>query len=148
MRILYFAALFAGVDGAAGQQLESQWARLHGAKTLSCTFQTGAGANWVKGSPAIQPEKYSPTGFLVIRSIDIANRSAIYAGSAGEAAVVVSATPTALHFLERTEGGGLVVTTVFAAARGVRHAAVQSRHIATPAEPRPGQFHGLCQVVN
>src|SRR5258706_3977130 len=98
------------VQPAQAEQLRLESARLLGAKTISCTLLPGAMANWLKGSPTMDVEQFTSTAVIIIRSIDIPNRSAIFVGNVGEAAVEVSARPFALHFLERTEVGGLNTT--------------------------------------
>ena len=146
--ILCSIGFFVSIDIAHGQQLDAQSARLLGARTISCLFRTGLSANWIEGAPAMRLSQFSSTGLLIIRSIDIRNRSAIYSGNIGEEAVVVMASPFALHFVERTDSGGLNTTTVFSAAKGGRHVAVHSRHSVIVGQPLPSQFHGLCDVVN
>lgn len=148
MHIVCSIGVFVSIGIADGQQRESPWAGLLSAKTISCTFRPGASANWIEGSPAMQLGQFSSTGLLIIRSIDIRNRSAIYGGNVGEVAVAVSATPLALHFLERTDSGGLNTTTVFASVKDGRYIAVHSRHAVILGQPLPSQFHGLCDVVN
>ena len=148
LHILCWIGAFVSIDIAEGQQLEPHWARLVNAKSITCTFRPGASANWSEGSPAMQLNEFSSTGLLIIRSIDIPNRTAIYWGNVGDVAVVASATSFALHFLERTDTGGLNTTTVFSTAKGGRHIAVHSRHAVILGQPLPSQFHGLCDVVN
>lgn len=149
MRILILCSIsfLIGTGIADGQQMELHSARLLGAQTINCTFRPGASANWIEGSPAMQLGQFSATGLLIIRSIDIRNRSAIYSGIAGEEHVVALASPFALHFLDRTDSGGLNTTTIFSTAKDGRHIAVHSRHSLILGQPLSSQFHGLCDVV-
>jgi hypothetical protein len=128
----YLGVMFVSVfSGAAFGQVgdNAAYQRLMGAKTLRCTIGPGAVAEWKSSQPAISGK-------------------ARLIGHAGAEDVVVWASRTGLTFVERTAGGNVNLTTVFARQIEGDFVYVHSRHVLLLGEPLPSQYHGTCKRLD
>ena len=84
--------------------------RLLATRSLKCEFTTSATAKWDSGSPVSEagPDRLA----LVFDAIDIKKGEARLIGNQGATDVIVAATPAGLTFIERTDGGNFMMTSV------------------------------------
>jgi hypothetical protein len=117
--------------------------RLIAAKSLKCQFTFGAAGKW-KGDK-IKIEKVSDDWTMYFDSIDLKNNKARLIGSVGATDVTAIPSLQGIHFLEQTDSGNIMLTTVFFDnEKGIaNYIAVTSRHIALfGSAPMPQQYHG------
>lgn len=121
------------------------------AKTLRCTFAIGSSADSKSGSlkPSIVNEKMA----ITFDSIDLRKGTARGIGEAGASNEIATMTPKGITFIEKTDSGNYVFTTVFAQggqdASG-RFLAVMSRHMemmGTIGTIVVSQSYGACEVL-
>lgn len=138
--ILLFVSMSAGA--AAGAQEE-----LLRARSLKCTFGPGTVADWEKGSPRMESDKFGKP--LNYDAIDLKNGRARVISSSGATDLTVTAGPYGLTFTENFIAG-ISITTVFSKyKKGTREfIAVLSRHVAVLGPPLPSQYHGTCSVLH
>ena len=122
--------------------------RLLATRSLKCEFTTSATAKWDSGSPVSEagPDRLA----LVFDAIDIKKGEARLIGNQGATDVIVAATPAGLTFIERTDGGNFMMTSVvpWHGSEG-DFSAVTSRHIAWVGLYKPpiaSQLYGACTV--
>jgi hypothetical protein len=141
---VFALALTLPIGARAQDPIESN---LFAARNLLCEYGAGTFAEYegvigIESGPDLLPESsLSPAQFT---NIDLdGGRANLF-----DATVAVLRSGPALHFVETTPGGSLVVTTVFATVfnDSGAYVAVTSRHIATAAgvPPMPSQYHGSC----
>lgn len=149
--LLALAAEVRGQDtelAAFQDSLSHIQARLFDAKRLACEFGQGTVANYegvvgIDSGPELEADDtLTPSVFT---DIDLAAQRARF----GDAQVAVYQSGPALHFVETTPVGNLILTTVFATTFNDSgdFVAVTSRHIGQgiPGPPPiPSQFHGRC----
>jgi hypothetical protein len=150
--------------------------RLVQARSLKCTWDQGAYARWdseptwttrllmlvgvrASGSaseaaaPVVRLTRWGDDNVTHFDAIDVRAGTARIIGNNGAGALLASAGPGGLMFLEQTDAGGVNVTSVFpfprrAHAGADEYRAVTSRHLATLlGDPLVSQYYGTCTVL-
>lgn len=124
---------------------DASFERLASSKKLVCQFTAGSSVNWKSGRPALDRGgfKLNP---VRIDDIDTKfSRAKITIGKETVEAKVLLA-GGGLTFIEQTDNGTFVFTTVYASSvREDEYVAVMSRHTELTDSPAAGQFHGVCK---
>lgn len=157
---LLCVALMPGVPIAADAQEDAR-TRLLQATSIRCQLNIGSTATWKAGSPSIERSE-SGEGEVTFDAIEPEESTARAIGNVGAEDVLVLSTQIGFTFVEVTDAGNLVVTTVFASTAPERpnhFIAVESRHVGWPASwpegpktesapgPFPAQYHGTCTIL-
>ncbi len=121
------------------------------AKTIKCFLGKGCTADWNAGDPNLTIGRWREKRedcIMIFDSIDLKKGTARFIGGSGSVDVKVIATPTGVTFVEESDSGNLMITTVFASyKKGTRdHIFVHSRHMIFFGEPLSSQFHGVCST--
>ena len=121
------------------------------AKTIKCFLGKGCTADWTTGDPNLTIGKWREKPeecIMILDSIDLKKGTARFVGALGSTDVNVITTPKGLTFVEATDSGNLMVTTVFASyKKGTKkHIFVHSRHWSF-LEPLCSQYHGVCETL-
>lgn len=118
-------------------------------KTFRCDFQTGEGRDsFEKPNARI---KDGGLGELLFDNLNYKNGTARLIGNVGSSDVILLDGMLAVSFIERTDVGGVTITTIFKGANvGLRlsqtYRAVSSRHIArTIGGESTTQHYGTCK---
>ncbi|MDA7962610.1 MAG: hypothetical protein MPK31_02435 [Gammaproteobacteria bacterium] len=147
MKIFLKALVFAGIF-FAGMQNAAANPFAH-VDALICEFSPGFTADWEQGGPVLVEGKFGEA--IIFDSIDFAKGTARMRGNNASPKLVVSADVLGITFLEKLDGGTVVVTTVFANHHGgdsSRYSAVHSRHMTSLLlHPLPSQYHGTCKEL-
>jgi hypothetical protein len=147
MRLAIYAFFFMFLATAAyAQQPDEGFTDLMQAKSLQCEFGEGYAVSWKSGKP--QFESGSMGTVTTFDSIDLKKGTARVIANAGAGDVIVIPTASGLNFMEKTDSGNLVFTTVFyhyASPDIPRYVAVTSRHM-DMFGPFPSQYHGTCKI--
>ena len=130
------------VTNAQGDAVE----KLFKTKSLKCTFEMGTSGDWEKGELNIEKSRYG--GSLHFDSIDLKEGEARLIGKQDATDVMVIVTPGGITFMELTDTGNVIFTTVFPEyKKGTRDfIAVSSRHMNLPGGPLTAQYYGTCKV--
>lgn len=123
--------------------------RLLGVRSLKCEFTASASVNWDSGSP--RGEGGNDHLAIHFDTIDVKKGEARVIGNQIATDVVAAATTAGLTFVERTEAGNFIMTTVVPW-RGNEgdFAAVMSRHIVLVGFYKPpmvSQLYGSCRIL-
>lgn len=136
---------------------------LMSAKSIECYFPQGSFANWQGQSMKLEEDHMSNA--IHFDNIDISNKKQarmIANGGAGDVRAFMS--PTGITFIENTDIGNFIYTTVFPSYLGDKkinsqpqkdaflfqkaYIAVTSRHSYAPViGAMPSQFHGYCRIL-
>ena len=139
--------LFGGVSVASAAE-EVDWHGLLNAKALRCALPFGAMARWDSGKPRISQSGPDANFILIFESIDHTRGTARLIGNQATSNVMAFHTPAGLHFIEQTNFGSVMITSVFPRLTSDGFMAVHSRHLATLAgQPIPSQAYGTCKVL-
>jgi hypothetical protein len=124
---------------------ESVFGRLANMKSLRCTFGPGTYGDWKGGNLKIGKNSL---GTLQFDSIDVKTNTARMIGNVAAGNVTVFLTPAGLTFVEQTDSGNMIFSTVFASYKKntTDFIAVTSRHIDMLDGPLPSQYHGSCKA--
>jgi len=126
--------------------------RLAAMKAVSCTFGEGT-IRTLSAVEEPEPEATSMASPIIFSNIDIKGRKAVMGGNQGGANVLVLLGKGGLTFVEITEAGNIVTTTIFPSRPRVGTKAllaVHSRHIsAFPLGTNAivSQYYGQCIPV-
>jgi hypothetical protein len=133
-------------SSALAQANDDVFGDLISAKSLKCTFAPGTVAEWKGGEFALSKDQWK--GDTHFDSIDLKQSRARLIGNATATDVLVLPTAQGLSFLEATDSGNVILTTVFAARCGPAGSfcAVMSRHVNLVGEVFPSQYYGSCVV--
>ncbi|RUR11575.1 hypothetical protein [Legionella septentrionalis] len=136
---------------------------LMSAKSLECYFPKGAIANWQGKTMKLEEDHMANA--IHFDNIDTNDKKrARMIGNMGATDVLASMSPTGITFIEFTDVGNVMYTTVFPTYLGDKkinsdpqknklffqkaYIAVYSRHIYDPIiGPMPSQFHGYCRIL-
>lgn len=114
------------------------------ARSLKCTFQWFASADWTADQPKLRTAEQD-FGFH-IDGIDLKAGTARLVGNAGAADLATIRGDSTVTFIEQVPSGAINLTSVFAwRDKERRFKAVHSRHTAIGG-PSPSQNYGYCQV--
>ena len=132
----------------ANAQDDNEMLRLFKAESITCNFDKGAVAEWEEGDVKVSAANFGKGGVVVYTSIDIDERGAVMTGVQGKNPVVVLLTAVGLTFVENTDVGNLIFTTIFNPPQvGGSYQAVTSRHVFSFVKPLPSQYHGICIIA-
>lgn len=161
LRYLLFAVVLVGVPIAGNaQERDDARTQLLRASSIRCQFQEGTKAAWEGGSLNIETAEEKEE--VTFDSIDPESGTARLIAERGAADVRVMRTKVGFTFLDVTDAGNPVITTVFAfvvPGRQSRYIAVDSHHMGWPASfPWPEsesdtapvfalQYHGTCEIL-
>lgn len=170
LSILFFiliAPSLAMAEGSANGKLPPEYEmainELKSAKSIECYFPQGSFANWKGKSMKLEEDRFSNA--IHFDNIDSSGkRRARLIGNMGATDVLVFASPTGITFIEQTEIGNFIYTTVFPSYLGDKkinsepskntflfqkaYIAVTSRHGYHPLTgAMPSQFHGYCRIL-
>lgn len=131
---------------------EATYKELMRAKTLKCSFDKGSHVDWSAGAPKIRNSNYSKdkeSSYTTFDSINLSSKKARGIGSQGAVDVDLVVTLTGITFIEFTQTGNLVFTTVFSTHEkdSNRFLAVESRHMDMVGQPVPSQYCGTCEAL-
>lgn len=126
-------------------------------RSLRCTTITSTNTDWAQGKPVVQVSAVVSMAPMVFDAINRQAGTGRMIGNAGATDVVVISNDAGFHFIEVTNSGNLMVTTVFRArAAGLppgEFAFVHSRHwsltVPDDAQSRiaPNEHQGRCAVL-
>lgn len=133
--------------------------RLLKASAIKITFHSSSLSVMTNQKPAVtvcqQKPDMSPITFA---QLDAKKSRAVMVGNAGSAEVLFWVSKTGLHFLEETDGGNPILTTIFFNQHNQEYVAVHSRHLGIPpfpgvgylekATPMPSQHYGTCTILD
>ncbi len=142
------ASLLVLLFALANQSLaDERLTLLHSATTMRCTFSVGSSADSRDGylKPSIQDSKMS----FVLDSIDLRGAKARAIGSQGASNEIALETASGITFIEKTDTGNQVFTTVFAGASKIPSVfhAVTSRHMEMMGVVVVSQWYGVCEIL-
>ena len=127
--------------------------KLRQADSLICVFSNGATSEWKKGQPVVTVDKMTGSNDpTIFAQIDIKANKAVMGGNLGNGPIQAFITTSGLHFLEITDSGNLMHTTVFPKFADLgnlptkhRFYAVHSRHsFLLNHKILPSQYNGIC----
>ncbi|GGI82671.1 hypothetical protein [Legionella impletisoli] len=137
--------------------------KLISAKSIECYFPQGVLANWKGKTMVLEEDRFSNA--VHFDNIDISGKGrARLIGNLGATDVLAFATPTGITFIEKTDIGNFIYTTIFPSYLGDKkinsepqkntflfqeaYIAVTSRHGYHPITgATPSQFHGYCRIL-
>lgn len=138
------------VDAAAA--LSRSQLVLMTARTLVCSFESGYVTTTVNGESKTESDGFGSP--IIFKVIDLKAGKAVMSGNGGEGQISVGAGRGSLSFFEITEGGNIIVTSVYPL---LRHSvsenefvAFHSRHISMApriAAAVTAQYRGVCRVL-
>lgn len=164
--ILITPSLAISASSASGKlppEYEMAISELKSAKSIECYFPQGSFANWQGNSMKLEEDRMSDATHF--DSIDISNKKqARMIANGGATDVFAFMSPTGITFVENTDIGNFIYTTVFPSYLGNKkinsepskntflfqkaYIAVTSRHIYSPMTgAMPSQFHGYCRIL-
>ena len=122
------------------------FSRLLRAKCLKCSFKEGVSTSWHAKGVKIESDQWK--GDTIFDSIDTKNGKARIVGNRGASDVILIGSPSGITFIETSDIGNMVFTTVFPLYRpGTdQFCAVMSRHMNLITESLPSQYYGTCRV--
>lgn len=164
---ILFTPTLAIAEMATPGELPTEYKRaiyeLVSAKSIECYFPQGSFANWQEQSMKLEEDHMSNA--IHFDNIDISNKKqARMIGNGGATDIRAFMSPTGITFIENTDIGNFIYTTVFPSYLGSKkinsepqkdtflfqkaYIAVTSRHIYAPIiGPMPSQFHGYCRIL-
>lgn len=159
LRYVLLTVVLVGVPIAGNaQERDDARTRLLRASSIRCQFQEGTKAAWEGGSLNIETAEEKEE--VTFDSIDPESGTARLIAEMGAADVRVMRTEVGFTFLDVTDAGNPVITTVFAfevPGRQSRYIAVDSHHMGWPVSfPWPEsdtapvfalQYHGTCEML-
>ena len=145
MKQLIIAGIILCIAAPAGAEVGEAYKKLTGARSLKCVFHNGSAGDFRSGKVEVKTLKEEMS--LHFDAIDLESGKARSIGNQGTSNETVLVTPTGVTFIEQTNSGNLVVTTVFAI-YDVRKEfiAVESRHMDFFGVAIPSQYYGTCSV--
>ena len=140
---LLCAVLLVATPSYADERL----ARLHSAKTLRCAFSIRSSADSRRGD--LKPSIEASSMVFVFDSIDLQESSARAVGNQGSSNEIALRTPSGITFIEKTNTGNHVFTTVFSGSGNTSLAfhAVTSRHMEMMGVVVISQWYGACEIL-
>src|SRR5437899_782787 len=87
--------------------------KLINARSLQCSLGDGASAEWKQDRPTVTLDKFGSMKGYIFDSIDVRKGKARIIGGMGAGDIPVILTTSGLTFIEKTDTGNLMITTVF-----------------------------------
>ena len=115
-------------------------------KAFICKFTQGAAAKYDEAEWSVKV--LSERMDFTFAGLSPQQGKAQMIGNAGASDVRFWKGAWTWNFVEVTDSGNVMTTTIFDASNGKDYAAVHSRHTSISGEPFPSQYRGICAARN